>query len=50
MNRFDHAGYLKTIDPNAPLCYGAPAFCLVCEAPILPSSSSLPCAYPGLRA
>jgi len=40
MDRFDHAGYLKTLSANAPLRYRVPTFCQVCEAPILPPAAN----------
>ena len=41
---FSHEAYLKTLAPRAPLRYRVPAYCAVCEEPILP-----PAANHGLR-
>ena len=41
---FSHEAYLKTVAPGTPLRYRVPAYCAVCEEPILP-----PAANHGLR-
>ena len=40
MTRFDHASYLKSLAPGTPLRYRIPAFCLICEEPILPPAAN----------
>ena len=40
MTRIDHATHLKSLAPGAPLRYRIPAFCLICEEPILPPAAN----------
>ena len=48
---FDHAAYVKRLAPNAPLRFSVPAFCEICEEPILPPAANFGLTFcPGCRA
>lgn len=38
--RFSHAAYLRNLTDRAPLRYRVPAWCVVCEEPIMPPAAN----------